>query len=54
LILQKVGNDFYAIAVSTHNDYINGDSYLWLRTHQIGIEWDGCEDLLQEVVDYVP
>ena len=52
LILQKVGDDLYAVALSSHAIYF-GDKMAWLKLHHEAIDWNGCEDLRQEVLAYV-
>jgi hypothetical protein len=54
LILQKVGDNFDAIALTSHELYTRGDKALWLQSNMAMINWDGCEDILQEVGDYDP
>jgi hypothetical protein len=53
LVLQKIGDDVYAIALTCHADYFDGDKAMWLMEHMEGIDWSGCEDIKDAVEAYV-
>ena len=53
LVLQKIGDDVYAIALTTHAAYFDGDKVMWLMENMDGINWSGCEDVKDAVEAYV-
>jgi hypothetical protein len=54
LILQKVGDELFEIALTSHAEYFDGDKTMWLKRHMIAIDWSNCEDLKDEVAAYSP
>ena len=52
--MQKVGDDWEGIAISTHAEYFDGDKMLWLQRHNMAIDWTGNEALFDEVIAYQP
>jgi hypothetical protein len=52
--MQHVGDEVRSVALAKHSDYILGDKMAWLQKHAEAIDWQGNEDLLQDVEDYTP
>jgi hypothetical protein len=54
LVLQKIDDDVFGIALTSHAQYFHGDKMLWLKEHALAIEWSNCEDLKEKVEAYSP
>jgi hypothetical protein len=52
LILQRIGDDAFGIALTSHVAYFHNDKLVWLKAHMAAVDWSDCEDLRQEVAAY--
>jgi hypothetical protein len=54
LVTQHVEEEVRSVALARHSDYILGDKLLRLQQNAEAIEWDGNEDLHEQIISYVP
>jgi len=54
LVTQHVGDEIRSVALARHSNYILGDKMSWLQRNAEAIEWEGCEDLHDQVKSYAP
>jgi hypothetical protein len=47
IVFQQIGSNFYAINVTSHAEFFNGNEMKWLAINQAAIDWQGCTDILQ-------
>ncbi len=54
LILQKMSDEIFGIALTSHAAHFQDDKMLWLKEHMAAINWSSREDLKKEVAAYPP
>jgi hypothetical protein len=54
LVTQHVRDEVRSVALARHSDYILSDKMRWLQQNAEAMEWEGCEDIQQQVAAYRP
>jgi hypothetical protein len=54
LVVQKLNDDIFIVALTSHAEHFEGDKMMWLQNHMAGIDWSNCEDLREQVATYSP
>jgi hypothetical protein len=54
LVLQRIDDEVFGLALTSHAEHFHGDRMMWLKEHVTAIDWLNCEDLKAKVEAYSP